>query len=251
MGSHNISMAAKAEESTVVVTIDDEGIGVIRFNRPSKYNAFREEDTAKVNAASVKPQLLSTVKAHITEYNESVFDSYLSFPKPLFAAVNGPAVGMGVTTASLTDCIVASSTATFHTPFMALGLPAEGCSSYNFARLMGEQNAAAMIDRGDKVDADTALAYGLVARVVPPEELLETTKQVARKWLAAGKGRPLLEHEGLLQHMKSVNARESAALGEAVTSRNFFEIQMKNAQAKGNNSVSWMFWLMAQMHPIL
>ncbi len=70
-----------------------------------------------------------------------VFEAYLGFPKPLIAAVNGPAVGMGVTTASLTDMVVASPSASFHTPFAALGLPAEGCSSYNFPRLLGQANA--------------------------------------------------------------------------------------------------------------
>ena len=100
---------------------------------------------------------------------------------------------MGVTTASLTDFIIASSTATFHTPFVELGLPPEGCSSFNFARLMGEANAKVqytaesltvlqrLIADAEKVDAITAQEIGLVGAVVSPEELLKTAKQIGFK----------------------------------------------------------------------
>ena len=105
------------------------------------------------------------MRAHITLYNASVFDSYLTFPKPLLAAVNGPAIGMAVTSATLTDGIICSSKATFHTPFRQLGLPPEGCSSVHFERLMGPEGVEVMLTRGEKVDAAKALRLGLVKEV--------------------------------------------------------------------------------------
>lgn len=156
-------------ESTedIVFTVCN-GVVTIRLHRPRKYNAWREEDTmlirerlqhcagdASIGAVimtgtgpyysagadilgSARLQRPSTLRAHITQYNQGVFDMFLDFPKPVLAAVNGPAVGVGVTSSTLTDAILASSTATFHTPFAMLGLPPEGCSSFNFPRLLGE-----------------------------------------------------------------------------------------------------------------
>ena len=112
-------------------------------------------------AAMMRPALLSTIRQHITQYNQSIFDAYLKFPKPLFAAVNGPAVGMGVTTATLTDAIVASSTATFHTPFRQLGLAPEGCSSFNFPRLIGQENATVNALHGPCVRSSLPLCYSV------------------------------------------------------------------------------------------
>ena len=64
-------------------------------------------------------------------------DCLIDFPKPIIAAVNGPAVGMGVTTLPLCDVVYASSDSTFVTPFSRIGLVPEACSSYTFPVIMG------------------------------------------------------------------------------------------------------------------
>ena len=69
--------------------------------------------------------------------DRSFVEAFINFPKPLVCAVNGPALGITVTTMALADLVYAADNATFHTPFMTLGQSPEGCSSYTFPRIMG------------------------------------------------------------------------------------------------------------------
>ena len=61
--------------------------------------------------------------------NKAVFDQFLQFPKPVIAAINGPAIGASVTTATLCDALLVAEAASLSTPFARLGVPPEGCSS--------------------------------------------------------------------------------------------------------------------------
>ena len=61
----------------------------------------------------------------IRDDNQMIFEQFLDFPKPMVAAINGPAIGVCVTTATLMDDIIASPSASFMTPFASLGLVPE------------------------------------------------------------------------------------------------------------------------------
>ncbi|CAG2119025.1 unnamed protein product, partial [Medioppia subpectinata] len=108
--------------------------------------------------------------------------AFIDFPKPLIGAVNGPAVGIGATVLALIDTVVASDLATFHTPFTALGLSPEACSSYTLPQIMGSCMAADMLVFGRKLTAAEALQCGLVARVIPGAEFSSWVE----KWVFDG-----------------------------------------------------------------
>ena len=101
--------------------------------------------------------------------------------KPIIAAVDGIAVGIGTTMLFHCDYVLASSTATFSTPFIHLGLVPEGCSSLLFPRTMGHQRAFAMLVMGRKASAEEAREAGFVNVVVPPGQTEVEAHKIARE----------------------------------------------------------------------
>lgn len=106
-----------------------------------------------------------------------IFDS----KKPVIAAVNGAAVGVGATMTLPMDVRVASSTARFGFVFARRGVVPEACSSWFLPRVVGISRAAEWVYTGRVFGAEEALAGGLVSRVVPPQELLPTAYALAKE----------------------------------------------------------------------
>ena len=104
-----------------------------------------------------------------------------SMQKPLIAAVNGAAVGVGTTMLAHCDLIVAARSARFVMPFTGLGLVPEAASSLLFPRLLGNQRASALLLLGEPLDAETAFHWGFVNRVVDDAVLMETARDMARR----------------------------------------------------------------------
>ncbi|MEO1251371.1 MAG: enoyl-CoA hydratase [Pseudomonadota bacterium] len=94
--------------------------------------------------------------------------------KPLVAAVQGPAVGVGVTMLLHCDLVYASAAATFHTPFVDLALVPEAASSLLMPQIAGHQRAAEMLMLGEKIGANRALEFGFVNDVVAADALSRT-----------------------------------------------------------------------------
>ncbi|CAM3225734.1 MULTISPECIES: crotonase/enoyl-CoA hydratase family protein [Williamsia] len=100
---------------------------------------------------------------------------------PIIAAVNGPAVGAGCDLALMADMRIASEKAFFAESFVKLGLiPGDG-GAWLLPRAVGAARAAEMAFTGDRVDAATALEWGLVSRVVAADALMDTAKQLAAR----------------------------------------------------------------------
>ena len=101
--------------------------------------------------------------------------------KPVIAAVNGAAVGVGVTMTLPMDIRIASTEARFGFVFARRGIVPEACSSWFLPKVVGLSRAAEWLYTGRVFGADEALAGGLVSRVVPPAELLPAARALARE----------------------------------------------------------------------
>ena len=99
--------------------------------------------------------------------------------KPTVAAVNGHAIGAGMGLALACDIRLAAEKATFSEAFARMGLiPADG-SCWNLPRLIGVSNTLLLQYTGDRVDAQEALRLGLVSKIVPDEQLMETSLELS------------------------------------------------------------------------
>jgi enoyl-CoA hydratase/carnithine racemase len=101
--------------------------------------------------------------------------------KPVIAAINGPAVGVGVTMTLPMDVRIASSAARMGFVFVRRGIVPEAASSWFLPRVVGVSRAAEWVYTGRVFPAEEALAGGLVSRVVAPEDLLPTARALARE----------------------------------------------------------------------
>lgn len=103
---------------------------------------------------------------------------------PVIAAVNGAAMGAGLDLACMCDVRIASEHAKFAESFVKLGIiPGDG-GAWLLQRIVGLSRAAEMTLTGDPIDAQQALAWGLVSRVVPAEQLLDSARELAGRMAA-------------------------------------------------------------------
>lgn len=146
--------------------------------------------------------------------------------KPVVAAVNGLAVGIGVTMLPHCDIVYASRMATFSTPFLQLGIAPEYASTITLPAIMGRAKAAEMLLLGEKFSADEAERAGLVARIFPQEELADEALKRARR-LAAQAPRATLASKALLraetEPLEPRMHREAELFAELLQSTEFKE----------------------------
>jgi enoyl-CoA hydratase/carnithine racemase len=126
--------------------------------------------------------------------------------KPVLAAVNGLAVGIGATLLFHCDLVFAQDTARFSFPFVALGLVPEGASSLLLPRLVGHQRASEILLFGDPLSASEAQTMGLVNRVVSDQPVLDfaLTQAIRLAQLPAG---AVQRTKALLKHPDEILAR--------------------------------------------
>ena len=118
-----------------------------------------------------------------------MFDSFITFGKPIVAAVNGPAFGGGVTQATLCDSVVSSRHATYSLPFSQWRVSPEGCSSVHVARVVGIVEARRMLAGGWIPDADEAKLIGLVAEVSDASILLDVADKRVQNLISEHRSR--------------------------------------------------------------
>lgn len=100
---------------------------------------------------------------------------------PIIAAINGHAIGAGLDLACMCDVRIASEDAKMASSFIKVGIiPGDG-GAWLLPRIVGMSRAAEMMLTGDMIDAQQALSYGLISRVVPGDELLQAARDVATR----------------------------------------------------------------------
>jgi enoyl-CoA hydratase/carnithine racemase len=208
----------------------EDGVQVMRFLRAEKKNAFTGPMYAAMSAALDAGETGDAIAAHVFIGSGGVFTagndindflrraeasasgdgkgipaSSLDFirrlpkvTKPMIAAVDGLAIGIGTTMLLHCDLVYATPAASLRTPFLDLGLIQEAGSSVTAPARMGYARAFEMICLGEPFGAERALAAGIVNAIVPADKLEATALGAARR-LAAKPRQALLTSRRLLR----------------------------------------------------
>ena len=192
----------------VLLTEDHERARLITFNRPDRANAFNEtlyHASADALRAARDDDAIAVVVftgagksfcagTDLLEMAETVdgtagsrdgfvafVDTLAVFPKPVLAAVNGSAVGLGFTMLAHCDLVFVSDRARLLAPFTTMGVAPEAASSYLLPRRMGRQQASLSLFTSDWISAEQAVATGLAVQQCPPDTLVAQTLELATR----------------------------------------------------------------------
>ncbi len=113
---------------------------------------------------------------------------------PMVTAINGPAVGVGMSFACMSDYAVASNNAYFLQAFANIGLVPDGGATYILPRLIGWRRAMELSMMAERLPAETALEWGLINKVVEPEALMDEAMKVAQKFSNGPMSLGLIRH---------------------------------------------------------
>jgi enoyl-CoA hydratase/carnithine racemase len=231
---------------------DDGGIRIVRMNRPDKKNALTAQMYDAMAAAltgtrtdqAIRCVMIAGVPGAFCAGNdldefrqaaadgEGLGDSVLRFlhalaycERPLVAAVDGFAVGVGTTMLMHCDYVVASTTARFTTPFVGLGLVPEAASTLLAPRLMGPRRAFAMLVMGEPLDAPGALSIGLVNAVTDSAEV-ETQALAAARKIAA------LPPEAVLASRRMIRGEPEELAERIDLEADFFRERLQSPEAQ-------------------
>lgn len=187
--------------------VEDHGVAVITMNRPESLNALNEEMMKELATALDRFEEDETIGCIVLAGSRKAFSGGAdvdemkdkSFPetyyedfvtknwertartrKPVIAAVSGYAVGGGCELALMCDIILAADNARFGQPEIRLGVIPGAGGTQRLTRIIGKSRTMELCLTGRMMEADEALQCGLVSRVVPADDLMDTAKELAR-----------------------------------------------------------------------
>jgi 2-(1,2-epoxy-1,2-dihydrophenyl)acetyl-CoA isomerase len=166
--------------------------------------------------------------------------AFVQFPKPIIAAINGPAYGFGFTVTLTCDIRLASEEAKFSLAFVRIGVTPEFCSTYFLPRLLGYGKAAELIFTARPFDAHEALEIGAVNYVFPHQRLMDEAKKMAKQIAsmppgAVQKSKEILRH-GMQSTLDQVIQHEALVFLDAMkTDEHRLALNKLMSQMKSNH----------------
>jgi 2-(1,2-epoxy-1,2-dihydrophenyl)acetyl-CoA isomerase len=156
-------------------------------------------DLSELGSGASHEERPDAVYKQLTEVYHPIMTAIREMPKPVVAAVNGPAVGIGCSLALCADLIIASESAYFLLAFVNIGLVPDGGSSLWLPTRVGLARAMELCMLGERLGAAKALEWGLINRVYPDEQMLAEASALVAK-LAAG---PALSYAGTKRQLNN------------------------------------------------
>lgn len=237
------------EFETIDLTFEDSGVLLVRLNRPHEGNAVNGvmhdellellrllQNWSEVGAVVVTGEgdgfcaggsmsLFREIieadwrqKAGKFEQASALVREFLAVRPPVVAAVNGPAMGLGATLALLSDIIVMAEDAVIADTHVKVGIVAGDGGTLLWPERIGMARAKEYLLTGDRVDAAAALQMGLVNRVVPVEEVLETAMEWGERF-ATGPRQAIACTKQAMNAMIQREAAQQMPLALALESR--------------------------------
>jgi 2-(1,2-epoxy-1,2-dihydrophenyl)acetyl-CoA isomerase len=192
-----------------ILTSVENGVGIIRLNRPDKYNSFNREMALAMQAAldtfsndaSIRCIFISGegkafcsgqdlaeaispdgpgIQKIVREHYNPIIQKIRDAEKPVVCAVNGVAAGAGANLAFACDIAVAGASASFIQAFSKIGLVPDSGGTFFLPRMIGFQRASALMMLGDKVSAYDACSLGMIYKVFYDEQLSAEAMKIAQ-----------------------------------------------------------------------
>ena len=193
--------------SSIISSIEN-GVGIIRFNRPDKFNSFNRDMALSLQAVldsfasdkAVRAVLITAegkafcagqdlaeaidtsgpgIQTIVREHYNPVIKKIRAIEKPVVCAVNGVAAGAGANIALACDVVIAGASSSFIQAFSKIGLVPDSGGTFFLPRLIGFQRASALMMLGDKVSASDAFHMGMIYKVCDDANLLTDALAIA------------------------------------------------------------------------
>lgn len=234
------------QESIICQQCDN--VLIIEFNRPEKKNALsramyqsltqalceaEQQDhihaivlTGSETCFTAGNDLSDFINAKSTHDLEPVLNLLMLLPrfkKPLIAAVNGLAIGIGTTLLLHCDMVIADQSSQFQLPFINLALCPEAASSFLLPRLVGHLRACELLMLGEKFDAETALQLKMINEIAPIHSALtialEKANKIASKSPKATQLTKALLKKPIIEEMSFIIGYEAKSFFECLQSQ--------------------------------
>jgi enoyl-CoA hydratase/carnithine racemase len=229
LNAFNVTMARELEQVFLTDALDDSVRAVVVTGAGRAFCAGMDL-SAEGNVFGLNESLRPTpseLRGHLTDqpYQDGVRDTggrvtlaIHALPKPVLAAINGPAIGIGATMTLAMDLRLAATRARIGFVFGRLGITPEACSSWFLPRIVGVQQALEWVYSAEILTAEAAFQGHLVRSVHQPEELLPAVYELARSFVvnrspvALGLAKQLIYRNSAAENPLAAHLADSLAM---------------------------------------